>query len=130
MKHTLGDGLIALSIGEILPRIRGGFVRSEVDRMLGEAVDRCQETGKKATVTITLELQPSGEQNREINISAKLASKLPARMGLNDSSVFWAERGKLYAEDPAASRTAANAVARASGFVGVDDDERLPLVQR
>lgn len=105
---------IALAIGEIVDRMRGGMVRMEADEDLRRCVERTQETGKASKITITLTITAAGPANREINIKAGIKASIPQRLGVNDPSTFYGERGRVYAEDPQAARTVADAMAKAA----------------
>ena len=102
-----------LTLANVVESLRGGMVQSEAGLELHRAIERIQETGKKAKLTITLELMPAGPENREVHVSASLKATLPPKQGVSDASMFYAERGKLFLEDPAAIREANKAVAQA-----------------
>lgn len=115
MNNVKLDGKpIALAIGEIVDRMRGGMVRVEAQEELRRCVERTQETGKASKITITLTIMAAGPENREINIKAGIKASIPQRLGVNDPSTFFGERGRIYQEDPQAARTVADAMARAA----------------
>lgn len=115
MQNVKMDGKpIALAIGEIVDRMRGGMVRVEAQEELKRCVERTQETGKSSKITITLTINAAGPANREINIAAQIKAAVPQRLGVNDPSTFYGERGAVYQEDPQAAREVANAMAKAS----------------
>lgn len=111
---TMGGKQVALAIGEIVDRMRGGMVRVEADEELRRCVERTQETGKASKLTVTLTITAAGPANREINIAAAIKASVPQRLGVNDPSTFFGERGRVYAEDPQAAREVANAMAKAA----------------
>lgn len=113
MDNVKMDGKpIALAIGEVIDRMRGGMVRVEAQEELKRCVERTQETGKASKITIVLTMTAAGPANREINIAATIKASIPQRLGVTDPSTFFGERGKVYAEDPQAAREVANAMAR------------------
>lgn len=87
-------------ITQVLGEIRGGMFVNEATEALRQAVERCQESGKKATLTISITLEPHGRDGREMHVKPKLAVKLPARPDTEDAGIFYVERGNLVREDP------------------------------
>lgn len=87
-------------ITQILGEIRGGVFVNEATDALAQAVERCQETGKAATLTITIKLEPHGRDGREMHVRPKLGLKLPARPDTEDAGIFFVDRGNLVREDP------------------------------
>lgn len=115
MSNIKMDGKpIALAIGEVIDRMRGGMVRVEAQEELKRCVERTQETGKASKITITLTMTAAGPANREINIAAAIKASIPQRLGVTDPSTFYGERGAVYQDDPQAAREVANAMAKAS----------------
>lgn len=110
---------IPLSLSNLFEHLRGGMVQAEAQLELQKCIERIQETGKKAKLTITLDLMPAGPGNSECHVSAGVKATMPAKLGVSDSSIFYAERGKLYQEDPSVARETANALAKAG--LGRDD---------
>lgn len=86
----------------VLDSVRGGLVVLEADRLLQQVVTACQQSGKKGTLTITMTIEPSGAENREMQVTVKLGHKAPPAPGLQDSSTFFAQRGQLLRDDPEA----------------------------
>jgi hypothetical protein len=105
--------LIPMTTADVVATLRGGMVRAESDLEISKAIERIQETGKAAKLVIELTLCPRGEGNREVHISAKVKSTLPQKLGVSDASIYFAERGKLYQDDPAANRAAQEMMAKA-----------------
>lgn len=84
----------------VLGEVRGGLVARDLAQKLEDAVTAAQVSGKKATITVTMTLDPHGKDNREMHVSVKSAVKLPAEPGLDERSIFYAQRGQLLRNDP------------------------------
>ena len=66
-----GNSHFLMAIG----RIDGGMLIENADSQLRDVTAAVQRTGKKGTVTVTLEVSPNGETGLEV--TAKLAAKAP-----------------------------------------------------
>ncbi len=84
----------------ILGELRGGLVALQLSQEQEKLITACQATGKKGTLTISLEFQPVGSGNREMHIKSKISAKIPTDPGLEERSIFYAERGQLHRHDP------------------------------
>jgi len=87
-------------ITNVLGEIRGGVFANEVSQQLSDLVERIQESGKKGKISITLELIPSGSQNRIITVKPACVLKMPAKPEVEEPTVFFAQRGDLLRQDP------------------------------
>lgn len=87
-------------ITQVLAEIRGGVFVNEASKELGELVERIRDSGKKGAITITLEIAPSGKDNRIMTVKPKLALKKPAAPETDEASIFYAQRGDLVRDDP------------------------------
>lgn len=87
-------------ITQILAEIRGGVFVNEASKELTELVDRLAQSGKKGSIAITLEITPSGRDNRIMTVKPKLSVKKPAAPETDEASVFFASRGDLVRDDP------------------------------
>jgi hypothetical protein len=81
-----------------LNNIRGGGLALEASEALQEAVQRCQDTGKQATVTVVLTLKPNGATG-QIHFTDKVTSKLPM-LDKGTSIFFGTPDGNLTRDDP------------------------------
>ena len=66
-----GNSHFLMAIG----RIDGGMLIENADHQLRDVITAVHRTGKKGTVTVTLEVAPNGETGLEV--TAKLAAKAP-----------------------------------------------------
>lgn len=87
-------------ITQVLAEIRGGVFVNEASKELGELVERIRDSGKKGSITLTLEIAPSGKDNRIMTVKPKLGVKKPAAPETDEASIFYANRGDLVRDDP------------------------------
>jgi hypothetical protein len=80
-----------------LAEIRKGALVSELDSEYQRAVQEAQKTGQKATVTLTLEVTPYGENSIYLNGAASV--KLP-KVKSKPTLFFVTPEGKLTRQDP------------------------------
>lgn len=85
---------------QILGEIRGGVFVNAASAELSELVERIQESGKKGSISITLEIAPHGKNNREMHVTPKLTVKKPAAPDTTEAGIFYAVRGDLVRDDP------------------------------
>ena len=87
-------------ITQILAEIRGGVFVNEASKELGELVERIRDSGKNGSITLTLEIAPSGKDNRIMTVKPKLGVKKPPAPETDEASIFYANRGDLVRDDP------------------------------
>lgn len=87
-------------ITQVLAEIRGGVFVNEASKELSELVERIRDSGKKGSITLTLEIAPSGKDNRIMTVKPKLAMKKPPAPETDEASIFYASRGDLVRDDP------------------------------
>ena len=57
---------------ETLANLRHGQAEQDLDEVLTEAVQRARDTGKKATVSITITIEPKGASPQRFLINERL----------------------------------------------------------
>lgn len=87
-------------ITQVLAELRGGVFANAASDELSKLVERIQESGKKGSIAITLEIVPHGKNNREMHVMPKLAVKAPALPDTTEAGIFFAVRGDLVRDDP------------------------------
>lgn len=88
-----GNSHFLMAIG----RIDGGLAIETADAQLREVLKAVNRTGKKGTVTLTLEVQPNGETG--FAASAKVTAKAPS-LDFGKSFFFLGRDGDLTREAP------------------------------
>lgn len=88
-----GNSHFLMAIG----RIDGGLGIETADAQLREVLDAVRRTGKKGTVTMTLEVQPNGEMG--FAASVKVTSKAP-NVQFGQSFCFQDRHGDLTRNAP------------------------------
>lgn len=78
-------------------RIDGGLPVETADAQLRDVIAAVQRTGKKGTVTVTLEIAPNGEMG--FAASAKVSAKAP-QIDFGQSFFFMGRNGDLTRESP------------------------------
>lgn len=78
-------------------RIDGGHAIEVADKQLREVIGAVTRTGKKGTVTVTLEISPNGETG--FAATAKVAAKAPS-INFGQSFFFMGRDGDLTREQP------------------------------
>lgn len=87
-------------VGRILGELRGGLVALDASRQLERVITAVQSSGKKGSITIRLDISPVGSENAEMHVTAKVTNTTPAEPGLQERSIFYAQRGQLHRNDP------------------------------
>lgn len=90
---TDGNSHFLMAIG----RIDGGLPVETADQQLREVIAAVQRTGKKGSVTLTLEVAPNGEMG--FAASAKVSAKAP-NVDFGKSFFFMGRHGDLTRESP------------------------------
>lgn len=85
---------------DTLKSLRGGLVLKQTERDMAKLIEAIRDSGKKGSISIQLTLEPHGEDNKEIHVSAKVTSKAPPAPGIGDRSIFFAVRDQLVRDDP------------------------------
>ena len=80
-----------------LGRIDGGHAIEVADQQLQDVIGAVNRTGKKGTVTVTLELSPNGETG--FAATAKVAAKAP-QVNFGQSFFFMGRDGNLSRQAP------------------------------
>ena len=88
-----GNSHFLMAIG----RIDGGLPVEVADACLRDVIQAVQRTGKKGTVTVTLEVAPNGEMG--FAASAKVTAKAP-QINFGQSFFFMDRAGDLTRESP------------------------------
>jgi hypothetical protein len=82
---------------ETLRQVRNGALETEMNDALQELVHEVERTGKKGSLTLTIEVQPAGEGKQFVNGATK--AKLPSPT--NQATLFYVkENGDLTRRDP------------------------------
>ncbi|MES2347012.1 MAG: hypothetical protein V4641_05510 [Pseudomonadota bacterium] len=110
-------------ITQVLAELRGGVFANHASDELSKLVERIQESGKKGSITITLEVTPHGKNNREMHVLPKLGIKAPPAPDTTEAGIFYAVRGDLVRDDPDQAKLpfGANRVTRVAGDQQVDE---------
>ena len=87
-------------ITQVFGELQGGLFVKQASAELNELVDRVRETGKKGSISVTIEITPSGKENRIMTVKPKLTVKKPPAPETDNASVFFAVRGDLVRDDP------------------------------
>jgi len=86
---------------QVLAEIRGGSAEALASTKLDELIKAIQIAGKSGKLTIELTLEPHGQANREIYVSAKVKMTAPADPNAVEPSIFFVNRdGDLVRDDP------------------------------
>lgn len=88
-----GNSHFLMAVG----RIDGGLPVETADNQLRDVIAAVQRTGKKGTVTLTLEISPNGEMG--FAASAKVSAKAP-QIDFGQSFFFMGRNGELTRESP------------------------------
>lgn len=111
-------------INLLLAEIRGGLPCRAASDLLDDAIKASQASGKKSSITITLNIEPHGKDNRELHISMKSAAKLPVAPDLQEPSIYYSVRGQLTKNDPDQGELGIRAVGDTPADGGAPADER------
>ncbi len=79
-----------------LRKHRRGQAANEASASMQEAIQAACETGKKATLTLTVKIEPKGDD--QVQMSVDVGTKLP-KVPISPS-MFWVEDGQLHTSDP------------------------------
>lgn len=90
---------MAQSALDILGQIRGGYALHKFSEKLAEATLAARTVGKKATVTLTIEVSPDKTDESVVSVQPKITCKIPEK-GFAEAIFFVDEKGKLSKEDP------------------------------
>lgn len=82
--------------------LRYGEAQTEASEALAECVDRARDTGKAATLTITLKITPKGSCGQFL-IQDQIKTKLPD-LEKEETIMFGTPEGNLQREDPRQSK--------------------------
>lgn len=88
------------SITDVLGQIRGGYALGEAGRELDAVVKAVKATGKKGSVTFTIEVVPDKTDDRIVVMTPSVNTKLPKK-GFSPGIFFLGPDGRLTKEDPA-----------------------------
>lgn len=91
---------MAQSFTDVLSQIRGGFALNQAGEKLQEVIKAVQATGKKGTLTVTIDVIPDKVDERVLKIQPSMKVKIPEK-GFNEGIFFVDDKGKLSREDPA-----------------------------
>jgi hypothetical protein len=92
---------MAQSITDVMGQIRGGFALNEAGKKLQEAVAAVRATGKKATISLIIEIIPDKTDDRIVKMQPKIKTSIPEK-GYSEGIMFVDPvTGKLTREDPA-----------------------------
>lgn len=80
-----------------LAQLRYGATQAELSEMLNECVNRARETGKAATITLTLKIVPDGDGT--YRLEDKAVHKLPT-FSRGSTVMYGTPEGNLQREDP------------------------------
>lgn len=87
-------------ITDILGQLRGGYALHEASKRLDEAVRAVRATGKKGSVTLTIDIIPDKTDDRIIKMQPNVKYKIPDK-GFSEGIFFVGPDGRITKEDPA-----------------------------
>lgn len=88
------------AITDILGQLRGGYALHEAGKRMDECVRAVRATGKKGSITITIDIMPDKTDDRIIKMQPTIKAKIPEK-GFSEGIFFVAPDGRLTKEDPA-----------------------------
>ncbi len=88
------------SITDTLGQLRGGYALHEAGKRLDECVRAVRATGKKGTITLTIDIIPDKTDDRIIKMLPTVKAKIPEK-GFSEGIFFVGPDGRLTKEDPA-----------------------------
>ncbi len=108
---------------KLISEIRGGLPATQIDQQIEQAVAAAAASGKKATITITMSIEPHGKDNREMHISLKSALKAPNAPDLEEPSIYYRGQrsNELLRNDPLEQPNMFDRSGRADGGAPADD---------
>ena len=86
------------SFTQVLSQIRKGRLNDEITEQLAAAVLSARATGKKASVTLKLEIVPKGEENEFIHVKDDVKTVLP-RLDYGTAMFFATNDGGLVRDE-------------------------------
>lgn len=90
---------MAQSLTDIMGNIRGGFALHRAGEKLNELVLAVKETGKKGSITLTIEVSPDKNDENVVSVAPSVKAKIPEK-GFTPGIFFAGEKGELTREDP------------------------------
>ena len=90
------DDIVSNEFANFLNQHRRGQAANEAGASLREAIVASLDTGKKATLTIKVVVEPKGDD--QVQMTVDVATKLPKAP--IPPSMFWVEDGTLKKSDP------------------------------
>lgn len=91
---------MAIPFSQFLAGFRGGVIDQELSEQTKQLVEACMRNGGKGSVSVTINCEPHGRENRELHISAKIGTKMPSNPDLSEPSIYYGQRGELLRDDP------------------------------
>ena len=83
----------------VVGQLRYGATQAELSEMLNECVNRARDTGKTATLTLTLKIVPDAKGEGTYRIEDRSVHKLPS-FERGTTIMFGTPDGNLLREDP------------------------------
>jgi hypothetical protein len=90
---------VAQSLTDIMGNIRGGFALHKAGEKLNELVLAVKETGKKGSITLTIEVAPDKNDENVVSVAPSVKTKIPEK-GFTPGVFFATDTGELTREDP------------------------------
>lgn len=88
------------SLVDYLSQVRGGFALVVAGEKLADAITAVLETGKKGSVTLTIDVSPDKNDETIIHVQPSVKAKIPEK-GFTEGVFFWdASDRKLSQSDP------------------------------
>lgn len=88
------------SLVDFLSQVRGGYALVVAGQKLEDLITAVVDTGKKGSVTLTIDVSPDKNDESIIHIQPSIKAKIPEK-GLTEGVFFWDEKnGKLSQSDP------------------------------
>lgn len=91
---------MAQSLTDVMGQIRGGYALNEGGKRLAEAIAAVKATGKKGSVTFTIDIEMDKTDERIVKLKPSVKAKIPEK-GFSEGIFFLGPDGRLTKEDPA-----------------------------
>jgi hypothetical protein len=90
---------VAQSLIDIMGMIRGGFAMNQAGKKLAEVTQAVKATGKKGSITITIEVEADKTDENIVTVKPKITAKIPEK-GFKEGIFYLSADGKLSLDDP------------------------------
>lgn len=99
MSTEENDTVTGKPFAEFIAELERGELNHDATKEMNALVRRVRSTGRKGTLTLTIEIKPCDVGARQVEITNKLSSKLPMP-ARKKNLAFTTDAGELTREDP------------------------------